>query len=517
MDPHNWQVAYAVGTTVTSGSGVVFATVNGGKSWTNITGNLAPFNAVLDAVQLIKLPPSFGFPFGQDALLVGGNDGVFVTYNPLGVPNAANTYQRIPANPSGITWAAWNTGLPHARVTQISYTPEMMLNVGGTLNTPTGNVLLVSTLGRGVYVMDNASTVLAASANANVLTITGPQAGATVVIQPDVQNPELIDVAINGVVSPANRYPAQSISRINVSDLGPGSTLTINTALSLLNSVAFNGSGNENLAFQTPPSQTATTQSNKLTGNSRKIVIHGPNGFLTVNSTNGAGPPMNLPPDPPIDWIGQGLADLPRLPSVSGAQSAEHPGPGTTLGDVLDGVATITAVTDPDAGSRHGHGAERGEWWPWAVRAALRGGPGAFDLSAIGSSTIPDFATLQQDLLGLSDPSDPGSVTYGGPATGDVQFDATINKTLDGTTDLDLEALGGTVSLTGSVDVSMMVHVHLIFGVDSEGFYIDTDLGHQRPGPAPAYPHGQRHLDQRRPRPGRHRRLRASSTSRPRT
>ena len=54
------------------------------------------------------------------------------------------------------------------------------------------------------------------------------------------------------------------------------------------------------------------------------------------------------------------------------------------------------------------------------------------------------------------------------------EYDITINERLDGTAELDLEALGGSVSLFGTVDLSAMVHVDLAFGIDSQGFYIDT-------------------------------------------
>ena len=302
-------------------------------------------------------------------------------------------------------------------------------------------------------------------------------------IQPDAQNPQYIDVVINGILNPLYRYPAQLLSGISVSDLGPGSTLKIDTGLALLNTITFNGGGNANLAFQPNPNPTATTQSNTVVGATRTIVINGPNGFLTVVYTNGAGPPQNLPPDPPINWIGQGLRNLLSSPLGLALDAQDVPLLGTTLGDVIDGVETSSAVTDPDAGGDPDAGsvAGGGSSGPGLFEMLFEEGTGAFDLNAIGGPTIPDLATLDQDLLGLSDPAYPGSVQVTQP-NGGVQFDVTINKTLDGSANLDLEALGGTVTLTGSVNVSVLVHIHLIFGVDSEGFYIDTDLGETSQG-----------------------------------
>jgi hypothetical protein len=147
LDPNNWKVAYAVG------AGAVYATVDGGKNWKNITGQLAPFNSGLDAVQLIKAN-------GHDYLLVGGADGVFVTQDPLGVPTPTqkNNYQKLPSGPPVNPWTALNAipttpdgvqpGLPHVLVTQISYTPSMTLTTPGGPE-KRGDVLLISTLGRG--------------------------------------------------------------------------------------------------------------------------------------------------------------------------------------------------------------------------------------------------------------------------------------------------------------------------------------------------------------------------------
>ena len=75
MDPSNWQVAYAVD------ASHVWVTVDGGKKWTNITGDLAlnGNNTGLSTVEIIK-------GASADILLVGGTRGVFRTINPVGDP-----------------------------------------------------------------------------------------------------------------------------------------------------------------------------------------------------------------------------------------------------------------------------------------------------------------------------------------------------------------------------------------------------------------------------------------------
>ena len=357
LDPKNWKVAYAVG------GGAVYATVNGGKSWKNITGLLAPFNSNLGAVQLIKAN-------GHDYLLVGGTDGVFVSQDPLGVPNQTNNYQVLPSGSPGILWSALNVGLPHAQVTQISYTPSIMLTTPGGLQNR-GDVLLISTLGGGVFKIGNVSDDLGMT---NTLTITGPQANANVVIEPDPQDPQYIDVKINGNVLPDNRYPAQSISRIVVANLGPVATLTIDTRLSILGGgISFNGGGDATLRFMSP--EPATTQVSKLRGHNWTIVISRPNGALTVSYTNPAGPPQNLPQFPVLTQFSQGLTALFTSSLAQALDDQDIPVLGTTVGDVVNGVENVKANSDPNSGGGGGMPATR-------IQAAGETAPG----SSSGSS-----------------------------------------------------------------------------------------------------------------------------------
>src|SRR4029077_15214577 len=127
----------------------------------------------------------------------------------------------MPQDP--LSWTALNgpqgSVLPNALITQISYTPLVPLNVSRdatrVVTENRGDVLLISTFGRGNYQISNASAVLGKT---NVLTIAGPAPGASVVIQPDPTNPQMIDVVVTdpnvagGPVTTA--YPAQSFSSI---------------------------------------------------------------------------------------------------------------------------------------------------------------------------------------------------------------------------------------------------------------------------------------------------------------
>jgi hypothetical protein len=99
----------------------------------------------------------------------------------------------------------------------------------------------------------------------------------------------------------------------------------------------------------------------------------------------------------------------------------------------------------------------------------LDSGQGAFSLADIGS-TIATLADLRDRLDALD--NIPGNVTFT-QANGVTRFDVQVHKTLSGTADLDLNGLGGSLNIAGSIDVSADLALHLVFGVDSHGFFID--------------------------------------------
>ena len=58
---------------------------------------------------------------------------------------------------------------------------------------------------------------------------------------------------------------------------------------------------------------------------------------------------------------------------------------------------------------------------------------------------------------------------------GTLRFDVTIRREFAGTSGIDLEALNGQILLDGSIDLIADVDLHLVFGVDSGGFFIDPN------------------------------------------
>src|SRR5581483_8032764 len=147
--------------------------------------------------------------------------------------------------------------------------------------------------------------------------------------------------------------------------------------------------------------------------------------------------------------LGQSLADM--------LNGNDVPAPAPLDDPSQDGVGEVELTGGPDGGSS-------------VFRRLIETGQGAFSLADIGTS-ITTLTDLRDRLDALDDT--PGNVTLtqlGGVTT----FDVKVTKTLDGPADLDLEALGGDVNVSGTADVSADVTMHIVFGVDSEGFFINT-------------------------------------------
>jgi photosystem II stability/assembly factor-like uncharacterized protein len=104
IDPTNDQIAYAVVSTFSSGGALVWRTVNGGATWTNISGNLP--NLPAWSLQIDTNQPN--------TLYVGDDTGVYVTNN------------------LGTSWAPLTSGLPNAQVFQLDFNAGTRTLAAGT-------------------------------------------------------------------------------------------------------------------------------------------------------------------------------------------------------------------------------------------------------------------------------------------------------------------------------------------------------------------------------------------------
>ncbi len=122
FDPDRFQHFFATtGTTV-------METVNSGKTFANLSGNLPTTFQNVNAAEFISNN-------GVRALFAGGTNAVANAQSPV----------YVALDGTLATWSAFGTGLPNALVNQLTYTPQ-------------SDLLLVSTLGRGVFTVNDVTS-----------------------------------------------------------------------------------------------------------------------------------------------------------------------------------------------------------------------------------------------------------------------------------------------------------------------------------------------------------------------
>jgi subtilisin-like proprotein convertase family protein len=117
LDPSDYHHAFVIDLTD------VYSTSDGGQTWQTITGNINQLTlGQLRSIEYVDLPGT-----GTNALVVGATGGVFA--DSLSTPS---------------TWSRFGAAMPNVVVTDLEYDK-------------TDDVLAVGTLGRGAFVMDDAS------------------------------------------------------------------------------------------------------------------------------------------------------------------------------------------------------------------------------------------------------------------------------------------------------------------------------------------------------------------------
>jgi 6-phosphogluconolactonase (cycloisomerase 2 family) len=543
-------------------------------------------------------------PAPSDVLLVGGLGGVFAARNPVGTPNTTG-YQEMPINPQ-IPWTQFGTGLPNVVVDSLTYVPPVVAKDGNPVlmdaagnrvrsgGSPTGDVLVAGTLGRGAYKITGVRDKIVGATVLNVVSTQAPDlsgvaltpqvAGGQALTPKATYQYKLVYVSATDQESPASSprgvflgdgqnevvltgLPADPTGqatklrlyrttaddgvfrRLDEKDIGtapswdytdtiPDSTLlgkppldlnpTVSPAAVTTNIRLARGDNNDVQVYlygKTTPSFTTPLSGLdqiRITGSGTKnavtldpglvvpggILFDGGAGTQQLSFSNRAG--TSLVDDTSTD---KGTRTIQILSSLFGTQKVTFVnGKDQTVGGMpardnqsMDGLREgvkaakdarstenvfkkalnrvmnfrkkpetglpnsdpTAKVEDPDAGGPPTAGASP----DLDVLAQLIGtGTGAFDLADIGT-TITTPEALRQALDDLD--TTPGNVTLTFDAQGFPRFDVQIDKTLDTTADLDLQALGGALSLTGTIDLSLDVHAHLVFGLDTHGFYLD--------------------------------------------
>jgi hypothetical protein len=443
VDPTDWRRAFAVT------SNQVFQTTDGGMIWNDITGNLTGANVGLLSIAYIDagIQPAAGPTPSRPAnnvLLVGGTGGVYRTFDP---------------NNTAARWSEFGRNLPNALVHDIAYDRS-------------DDVLLVSSLGRGAWLVRNAAAVLD---DADVLQIVGDataNAADVLGLIRDAANPTLLNVFLNNSgATPDLQIPLASLRRIEFLGGGGDDLLYLNTANGVIN--------------------VATVIDFKGGAGTDTLIID--------DDTGATGKPFHVDNDTLVSRDGELM--LVVGDSVEVFQDSTTPRATATLGDGLQHTGRwatalageeVSGQTLPLLGGSLGRALGNGlvtrgqrEPLPTEVTAlelvSLDGtalslfqrlfetGTGAFLIRQIGTQ-LTDPAAIRAKLDGLD--GTPGNVTLAQVGSA-LRYDVRIVKPLTGTADLDLDALDGLINLNGTVRISADVSLHVVLGVDATGFYID--------------------------------------------
>ncbi|HYW81155.1 MAG TPA: hypothetical protein VE890_16350, partial [Thermoguttaceae bacterium] len=437
FDPDDWRTAYAVD------SARVYKTTDGGTNWAVISTKLVTSN--LQTLEMVRTES------GTKALLVGSEQGVFRTLDP--VPNA--------------DWTEFGRGLPNAPARDIDFADR----------TGSDDVLLAGLLGRGVFtIAGDADSMLD---DESVLQITGTSGDDELRVVRSAANASLVDVYVNST-APVFSVPLSSIERIEINGLAGTDTLVVDStygAISIPDGVVIDGGAD---------SDTVRLDGDRYTN--RTQVTDGPNTTITIRDflseqtqkvvySNVENLDDNLTEANPLDMLGDGMEEfmiwLDRI-STEGAED-EIAVIGNSLPRALTGAPVSTtlpgAIPDPEAPSGGGLAQEGTP----GLRRLIESGLGGFSLDDIGSLiTTPE--ALEDALDGLDEIADNVSYTM---VDGFPVFDVQVEKRLEGTADFEagFEFLGGTVDLSGLMEIGAKVVLDLDFGVDAQGFFVDTSGG----------------------------------------
>src|SRR5262249_7032319 len=149
-----------------------------------------------------------------------------------------------PANYPGVrpqlTWTEFGLNLPQARVTSVRYVPKQEIYTGANRRT-VGDTLVVATLGRGAFRVNNVSQHLVPPP---FLAVEGNDNNNVCVLPVDAANPTLLDVIVdNQVVEPR---PIDTINSVRVRGFAGDDDLHIDSRLAVPQGISFDGGAGNN-------------------------------------------------------------------------------------------------------------------------------------------------------------------------------------------------------------------------------------------------------------------------------
>jgi hypothetical protein len=343
---------------------------------------------------------------------------------------------------------------------------------------PTGGVVRLSKAGETQTVRYSNTTAVRYD-----LEIDGDLSPNTINVGRDASDPSKVDASLFLAGSfKTTQLPLAVLREIDVKGMGGDDVLNVdarNGLLTLPGGTHFDGGGGSgvvNLLFAPPAAPdpgsppAATDGTVTLTsGPDTQALTFSHTATVLYNSS------VNLPGGPPMDdRLDDGIRQF--LGAGRDLLAQALPFVGTSLGSMLAGAspAEAEALEDPaeDEGGDAGGDEvpDPGDPGTSVLQRLIETGTGAFQLADIGQS-ITTADELRDRVDALDDV--PGNVTYS-DSGGVIRFDVRVTKTLSGIADLGVLTPDGKASVSGTIDALAEVSLHVIFGLDAQGFFIDT-------------------------------------------
>ena len=477
VDPLDWRHVY-----VLDEHGGIFFSPNGGAAPDAPASTWAwqPLVVMFDA-------NIYDLPGGQNL------QTLMVYHRALGEPTVVlvggdgGVYRRIDAEGP---WSRLGAGMPQVMVTDLDYD-------GGDPAVPGDEVLVAGTLGRGAWILNNPDAVLTTHPKTTVI---GSDADDVFRLVLSPVNPLNVDLYQRRAVDSEPAQPTASfrwdvVERLEIFGLIGQDLFVIdatNGAIPFAGGVSIDG-GSDNDRVRTlagpslhdpgkiEPGADAESGSHKLYAKD----VRG-----TVLEQNVLWSDVEFVEDPPgsgdgVDALSGGLRGLvvgPRHTMTQGLDGLRMPlFTGRSFGGWMNGILidAVSPKNDPflPTSQAAADGVAQIDTGTSIFGRLFEEGLGAFRVSDIGTAgriQTPAALALALDRLD-SIPGNVRQIDHDNDGLLDPVFDVQVEKTLSGIIDVAfLAEMGGLgdVELVGEIELSALVRLDVIFGMDAQGFFL---------------------------------------------
>ncbi len=458
INPDDWRVAYAITRKA------VWRTVDGGVTWKDITTTLRQDITLFNTIEIYN-PTSNP---NDEILMVGGYGGVLASNDP---------------RTDSPDWARVGKKLPRMQVTDLHSTSDKNGN----------EFLFLSTWGRGIWRLNQPAQALR-----NVMTITGDENASNlndiVQLKRNATQNELVTVTVNGVNK--GDYLIDAIAKIQVKTGTGSDTLIVdnsNGVIGRFSSESPNTPFIEFLDQNTPGDSDALAISGILgpTTGSNYIAIgkdHDRNAATVTNSSAKLSTTIHYSgiENMPSNNNGALPADSLRRSLQSVDVYLRNAASKNTAPVNLARSAQSTTMTPKSTKPLNGSGGKKSQKSALAAEfrelASAQDFLASFLQKADGQSLLDDLGVTvntSSEIVAAFDALDDvaNSVTSSTQPDGTVLYDIRVQKVLTGDTELQTELLNGLVDVDSVLHVTGTAKLHMVLGVDNDGFFIATEAG----------------------------------------